>query len=84
MNTVDRNNRRMVMRRVIKYGQVVGGNYHRVALCVNGEEIDVAHVDGWGEAVKWAQDAWDKRKAEIGEKEIKRLGWVKPELRYWL
>jgi hypothetical protein len=83
MNAADQNNRRMVMREV-KHGQVVGGNYHRVALCVNGKEIDVANVDDWGEAVKWAQDAWDKHKAGIGEKEIKRLGLTKPELRYWL
>lgn len=70
--------------RQVKYGHVVGGNYHRVALYVNGKEIAIAHVDDWDEAVKWGQDTWSKRKAEVGEDEIMRLGWTKPELRYWL
>lgn len=70
--------------REVKYGHIVGGDYHRAELWVGEKEIGFAHVDNWDEAVKWAQSAWKKRKSEVGEDEVSRLGWTKPELRYWL
>lgn len=69
--------------RAVKHGTVIGGNYSRAALWINGKELEIAFVNNWDEAVKWAKKAWRKRSSIIGEQELQRLGWTAPELRYW-
>jgi hypothetical protein len=62
---------------------IIGPFTHRTALYINGYELSATECNDWSEAVEWARAEWNKRKAEIGIEECKRLGWVEAELRYW-
>ena len=81
--------------REVKYGQIVGPQMRRVALCLNGQEIAVGSVEDWPQAVEWGKETWDKLRAEFeagvldasfsdSAYDLYSSGNKEPELRYWL
>lgn len=67
---------------IIDGGQIT----HRAALCLSGSknEIEVTHmVESWEEAIAWAKEAWSKRTKGYSPDDLKALGWINPEVRYW-
>lgn len=57
---------------------------HRAALCFHGKEIVVcSQFESEDEAVTWGVNEWSRIQNRLSTDELQRLGWIKPELRYW-
>ena len=80
--------------REVKYGQIIGPQMHRVALCLNGQEIAVGSAENWEQAITWGKETWEKLRTEMGNGAIEAFfcdeayemlsAGHNPELRYWL
>jgi hypothetical protein len=65
-------------------GVVIGPLTHRAALCFNGKEVAASSVfESEEEAMVWGKEEWTRLQERVGVDELKRIGWVTPELRYW-
>lgn len=65
-------------------GVVIGPLTHRAALFFKGKEIAVcSQFESEAEAVAWGVNEWSRIKNRLSTDELQRLGWTKPELRYW-
>ena len=66
-------------------GIVIGPITHRAALCFNDREVAVCTLfESYDEALSWGKNEWARIQERLEVDELRRIGWVTPEVRYWL